>query len=185
MGDKDYINYDYLEIIVKQENKQEIIDGYSTFLWQLIDAKQDRRYSDLADITFRRDINVPNKDRLSLLQVYYETALNKSAELKLYKHSKSKTAILKVAVLSLAVVFGVGVFIYFLKNVLTIALGGALALCTLTLDLFIVSKIKKLIIKENKDCAMNLEMIEEEIKGILQNARALTKEGRLEIKGDK
>ncbi len=179
MDGKDYNKYDYLEIIVKKENSEEIITAYSSFLWQKLFEKEDRRYNDVVHLTFKRDINIANKDRLALMQVYYETALNKRAGIKFNKHSKSKIAICNVAVLSVAILFGIGVFFCFLKTFLSIALACVFLLSLFVLDIFISNKIKKVFIKENKDYVIKLELVDNEIKQILQKVSALTKDLKL------
>ena len=61
----------------------------------------------------------------------------------------------------------------------------ALGLCLLAFDMFMAIKIKKMLIKENNDCAINLEKIDSEIIDILKKAKALTKESRLASKRDR
>ena len=182
MQEKDYQNYDYIDIIVKKQSQQEIVDGYSSFLWQQISAKDDMRYSDLVHLSFKRNVNINNKDRLALLQVYYENALNKKAEIKLNKHSKSKTSICFLAFFSLLALVGIGVFIYFLKNVLSVVLGMAFALCIVAVDIVLAKKIGKKFIKENKDYILVLERVDEEIDCILKTADALANRKSIETK---
>ncbi len=176
MLDKDYYSYDFIDIIVKKENQQEIVDAYSTFLWEKIEEKEDKRYNDIVHLSFRRDIKILNKDRLAYLQVSYETALNKKAEIKFKKHSKSIASICNLAFFSLAGLLGVGVFIYFYKSILSIVLGGLSALCILTLDSFIIKRIKKRFSNEKIKYQSEIEIVEKEIKEILSKVEKLAKE---------
>ncbi len=170
MEKRDYKNFDYLDVIVKKQNEQEIVDGYLSFLWQKFDAKEDKRYNDIVHLSFKRDIVVPNKDRLQLLQVYYETALNKRAEIEFNKHSKSIVAICNLAFFSLAGLFLVGVFIYFLKSLISVAIGGVVALFILAMDIFLASKIKKNFLSENISYQTKISQVENDINQILSNA---------------
>ncbi len=172
---KNYKNYDYLDIIVKKDNACEIINAYSAFLWVKIDEKDDRHYSDVIHLTFKRDINIENKDRLNLLEVYYETALNKRAEIKIKKHSKSKIAICNLAFCSLATLFGVGVFIYFYKSILSIILATLFATLIFFIDFICIVKIKKKFANENQDYVKKIEQVNSEIKEILYNVDLLAK----------
>ncbi len=151
MQERDYKNYDYIDVLVKKQNQQEIIDAYSSFLWENIGNKEDTRYNDVVNLSFKRDIKVLNKDRLAFLQVCYESALNKKAEIKSKKHSKSIALICNLAFFSLAGLFLVGVFIYFFKSLLSIILASIVGLFIFALDIIAVKKIKKRIYKENSN----------------------------------
>ncbi len=180
MQSRDYKNFDYIDVIVKKQNEQEIIDGYLSFLWQKIDAKEDRRYNDIVHLSFKREVSVPNKDRLQLLQVYYETALNNRAEIEFKKHSKSKRAICILAFFSLAGLFFAGVFIYFLKSLISIAIGGVVALSILALDMFFAKKIKKKFLSENIDNEIKIKKADQEIRQMLLFVKDLIKKGQAE-----
>ncbi len=185
MQEKDYNNYDYIDVIVKKQNKKEIISAYSSFLWEKTEEKEDRRYNDVIHLSFRRDVKIQNKDRLTYLQVYYETALNKKAEIKFKKHSRSISAICNVAFFSLAGLLGIGVFIYFYKTFLSIVLGSILALMVLTLDVLAIKGIKKRFLGERKDFSHKMQMIDKEIKEILSSVNVLTKKGQTQTKLDR
>ena len=181
MQERDYQSYDYIDIIVKKQSQQEVIGGSSSFLWEQIDVKDDRCYSDLVHLSFKRDVNINNKDRLALMQVYYENYLNKKEQIKLNKHSKSKTSSCFLAIFSLLALVGVGVFIYFLKNILSIVLGTFFSLCIVVFDIIFAKKIRKKVVKENQDYILELERVDSEIDCILQTADALANRKSIEI----
>ena len=110
---------------------------------------------------------MPNKDRLSYLQVCYETNLNKKAEIKFNKHSKSRTAICSLAIFSLAVVVCVGVFICFFKTILSVTLGLAMILSVFIIDFFMIKRIKITFLKENENYKNKIQLVENETKKIL------------------
>ncbi len=175
MQEKDYKNYDYLDIIVKKKSEQELVGAYTSFLWQKIGSKEDRRYNDVVHLSFCRPHKLKNKDRLQLLQVYYESALNNMADLQTKKHSKSRRKIIGLTLFSALFLFGVGVFIYLTKNLLSIILGAVFALGVIGYSLLLIGKIKKLFIKENKIFTEKQNGIEKEKQRILIEVNLLTK----------
>lgn len=174
MKNKDYQNYDYLDIIVKTENEQEVVNAYSTFLWEKIQKKEDKQYNDVVHFSFRRPHKLPNKDRLQLLQVYYEFALNNLSDIKIKKHSKSKVRICNLSFFSVALLFGAGVFIYFLKSTLALILGGVFALGVIGAVIPLSFAIKKLYIKENNVYQIRKGQLEKEIQEVLLEVKSLT-----------
>lgn len=175
MQDKDFQNYDYLDIIVKKENEQELVDAYSIFLWEKTGEKEDNQYRDVVHLSFRRPHKIENKDRLQLLQVYYESALNERAELKIKKHSKTTESICNLAFFSLVFLFGAGVFIYFLKTTLSIILGSVFALAVFVGDVFLSRVIKKGYKKEKLTFNEKSQVFEKNIETILEEVKNLTK----------
>ena len=175
MKNIDYQNYDYLDIIVKIENKNEIVSSYSSFLWEKIDEKEDKRYNDVVHLSFRRPHNLQNKDRLQLLQVYYESALNSKSDLKTKKHSKSTGDICALATILAILLFGVGVFIYLNKTLFSIILGAVIVIFLLGAGIYFTDKIKKVFIKENKAFSQKTSQIQDEIANILTEVNCLTK----------
>ncbi len=173
----DYENYDYIEIIVKKDNAKEVISSYKEFLWQELERKEDARYSDLLHVRFCRTHEIPCKDRLQLLQVYYEFALNERAELNEKKHHKSNAGICNLAVFVTCLLVGLWLLIFYVKNPLFF-IGGIVI--TLAIAIFIVFLSKKL--KELRKIEKQRFKIEDEkrlsqIDKIIEEAKTLTSEG--------
>ena len=175
MQERDYQNFDYLDIIVKTENEQEIVNAYSTFLWEKIDKKEDKRYKDVVHLSFRRPHKIKNKDRLQLLEVYYQRAINDRAQINIKKHSKSKGRFFRTILFSVTFLLGVGVFIYLSKTLLSLILGIIFASIILGCVKFFAVKIRKIYIKENNVYLEKLKQIEDEIAFILSEVYSLTK----------
>ncbi len=174
MQEKDYQNYDFIEIIVKKENAEQVISAYSDFSWEKISVKEDAKYNDILHVEFCRLHDIANKDRLQLLQVYYEFALNERADLKEKKHHKSKAGICNLIVFAMCLFFGIWSLIFYTKT-LPIFIGGiVLSLCALVLTVFFAKKLKNLYKLENQ--RFKIEDIEkqEDINKILDEARLLT-----------
>ena len=175
MKEKDFQNFDYLDIIVKKKSEQEISNAYSAFLWNKIYKKEDRRYNDVVHLSFRRPHKINNKDSLQLLEVYYESALNNRADLEIKKHSKSKIKLANLIFFSAILLFGAGVFIYLKKTLLSIILGSVFVLGVVFGAFFLKNKIKKQFVKENEVYLEKLKKNQEEIKSILDQVKVLTK----------
>ena len=175
MIDKDYQNFDYLDIIVKKVSENEIENAYLSFLWEKTDKKEDKRYIDVVHLSFRRPHKIKNKDRLQLLQVYYEYALNSRAQLSIKKHSKSKGDIVRTIFFSAILLLGVGVFIYLTKTFFSLIFSLIFASLVFGFLIFSAGKIRKKHIKENKVYLEKVKEIDDEINGILTEVCSLTK----------
>lgn len=67
---------DKLSVAVKADASDEIKRAYCTFGWKLEDEYDDGNYRDIIHMEFSRPHFIKGKDRLQLLQVRYEVALN-------------------------------------------------------------------------------------------------------------
>ena len=158
---KDHENYDYIEIIVKKDNAEQVISDYRDFLWKEISRKEDKRY----------------QDRLQLLQVYYEFALNERADLFEKKHRKSNAGICNLAVFATVMLVGLWLLIFYIKT-LPIFLGGIVLTSIIAiLVLFFGGKIKNLRKREKEKFKIKEEETTIKINEILSEVKSLTKEG--------
>ncbi len=174
MQERDYQNFDYLDIIVKKISQTEIENAYSSFLWEKIYNNDDKRYKDVVNLGFRRPHTIKNKNRLQLLEVYYQCAINEKAQLKIKKHSKSKGQTTRTILFSAIFLLGVGVFIYLLKTLFSIILGSLLSLGIICGVLIKARKIRKLFINENSVYLEKSNRIDNEISKILTEVSLLT-----------
>lgn len=173
LENKDYQNYDYIEIIAKTDSADEIVNSYSILGWTENYRKEDRKYNDVIHISFSRPHKIENKDRLQLLQVYYENVLNDKAYLEEKKHFKSRIFISLVIAMAMALLCGIGTLVFLLSPILSYIISG-LVILALALGLFfIIKRIRKLIkheklIFENKNNEFDIK-----IKEIMQEVKAL------------
>lgn len=174
MQGKDYQNYDYIKVIAKKENYDEIILGYSDFLWTETEKVEDRKFHDLYNITFKRKHRILFKDRLQLLQVDFEFALNERAQLEYKKHSRSKMATLITSVLTIALLFGCGMLV-FLPKLFFSVLGCVLGVLICTASVYASLLIKKLYNKENIVFEQKKQDFNQKIDDVLQEVKRLTK----------
>ena len=171
---KDYNNYDYIEIIVKMDSAEEVINAYSGFLWQEIERRQDRRYSDLIHVVFCREHKIANKDRLQLLQVYYENALNDKAQAFKSKHNKTTILLSNVLTLLLVLLALVGLFIFYINNVWSIILGVALFFILVIVSIFFAKHLKKRFKVDKQIYLQKATEFDGQIKDIMQEVNLLT-----------
>lgn len=67
---------DKLSLAVKSEGAEQIRRAYAAFGWHADRVYADRRHSDVVRFDFSRPHKMPSKDRLQLLQVRFEVAVN-------------------------------------------------------------------------------------------------------------
>ncbi len=170
---KDYENYDYIEIIVKRESADEIINGYARLLWTLNEQKEDKRYHDLIHLSFYRPHKIQNKDRLQLLQVYYENIINEKACILENKNSKAMALIFTVSAFMILAFIGVGVLVYSLFSWWA-CLIGAVVLIAVTLGGFLCFRaLKRLYSKEKLNKIYKCELLTENAKNLLEQIDCL------------
>ena len=170
----DYQNYDYLEIIVKRDSADEIVRWYSRLLWSEYQRKEDKLYNDIIHVSFLRPHKIPNKDRLQLLQVYYENILNEKAYKLKDKNAKSEALIVTTVVLAILSVLCSGALIFIVKN-LFVYLGAGLLFglsCVGVACSF--NGIKKLRKKENLEFETKNENYTNQIDRIMDEISTLT-----------
>ena len=174
MQERDYQKYDYIEIIVKKENTEQVINDYHDFLWQEISIKEDAKYSDILHVEFCRAHDIANKDRLQLLQVYYEFALNERANSFEKKHHKSNAGIFNLAFFATVILVGLWWLIFYIRT-LPIFIGGILLTAIVVFFIvFFATKLKKFYNLESERFKIfDLER-QKRIDTILAEARLLT-----------
>ena len=173
MQEKDYHKCDYIEIVVKEENAKEVISAYKNFLWQLLSREDDGKYKGVVHLCFCRAHDIACKDRLQLLLVYYEFALNERADLKEKKHHKSKTGILNLIFFTACLLFGVWSLIFYIKT-LPIFIGGIiLSLLVLSCSVFCAKRLRKIYKEESKKFLLSDMEKQERIDEILKKAKSL------------
>lgn len=171
---KDYNNYDYIEIIVKMDSAEEVINAYSGFLWQEIERRQDRRYSDLIHVVFCREHKIANKDRLQLLQVHYENALNDKAQAFKSKHNNTMIFFSNLMVLMLAILALAGAFILYIGKTWSIILGVAIFLSSIVAIIFLLKYLKKRFKVDKQKYLDKATEFDGQIKDIMQEVNFLT-----------
>ena len=70
--ERDIYNYDYISMSIRSDREEEVLSEYKCFAWELCERKQRGKKSVL--VVLRRPHNIPDKDRLQLLQINMEKA---------------------------------------------------------------------------------------------------------------
>lgn len=127
LGKFDYHNFDRLEITAKTAKEKDLVSHYALFGWQETARKEDKRFFDIAHITFIRPHKIKNKDRLQLLQIYYESYMNQ-----LYRCEKTaytgSVAFLTSALLTALILASIGIIFIFSVPLALRIFGGVLCL---------------------------------------------------------
>jgi len=83
---KNYVGYEYMEIVAPEEKASLYVDGYSHFGWIPDGNIQTSRVIGKVFIKLKRDRKILNKVELTRLQRHFESCMNE-----LHKMEKSKT----------------------------------------------------------------------------------------------
>lgn len=152
-----YKDYDTLNLYVKENKVQEIINNYQVFGWQLIAEKANKMYADIVDLTFIRPHKIDNKDELQLQQIYMEERLNELGKLNKQKHARTTSFGLCFGVILLALLV-LGVMLSFnVNNILGKICGYVvvvIAIVLLAFELKIINRAYKneqLVFKQKQD----------------------------------
>lgn len=145
---KDINKYDYLSVSVKKDREEEMVARYKTFGWEIIERFDDKQFSDIAVINFRRAHAILNKDRLQYLQVSMETAVNDLSKYKQNKHAFSLTLCLSLGVFDCALLTG-GIVLIVFSALWSIIIGCSMLVLAIVVFAYIFIAYKKLIPKEN------------------------------------
>jgi len=139
---KDYNKYDYLNVEIKKNRLNTILDTYQCFGWETLNKKQSSKFRNLVEVEFVRDHNINNKDTLQYLQVNLENSINKQAQLEKTKHLTSCSIGFCLSLLSLILI--ISSVILFLNNIfMGIILTILSFLSTITSPIIIVKIYKK------------------------------------------
>lgn len=171
---KDISNYDYLSVSVKTDIEEEMVSRYEKFGWEKIQRTDHKRFSDIAEITFRRAHKIPDKDRLQYLQVRMETAVNNLAKCGRDKHAGSVCFGLSFGLFGGALVAGGIVLLALLSALWPFVAGAGLILAGIGVLTATAVTLTRLVPKENaRFDRLSLET-QKELRSIDAEAAALT-----------
>lgn len=98
-SNKDYWNYDYIDLSVKTDRVEEVVLAYNNLGWQEIERYADKQYKDVLHLSFKREHKLADKDELQYLQVSYERLINKRNTREFKMHDKSSIVLTCICVL--------------------------------------------------------------------------------------
>lgn len=170
---KDYWNYDYINIIVKSKNAYEVSRSYAIFGWEEIDRVPDKHYIDVLNLSFKRKRRIAQKDRLQFLQVAYEKLINKRSEIEFNLHNKSYFLISISSLIFLVLTFA---FLFAVKSLIGIISQVLLCISIVFLTAFSIGAyklIKSVRKKEKLNGNEQMNKINREIDEILQQVKLI------------
>lgn len=166
----DYNEYDSISLALKENESERILTYYEAFGWEIYEKREDIRYFDIIHIKLKRRHVIPNKDRLQLLQVKMEAAVNGFAIARKNKHTASVITGLTLGVFALAFLV-LGIFLIIKGWLLPMAVAfitlGALA------PLLLIPMIRNTVKKENDRFAAKFKAMTAEISRIISLAKKL------------
>lgn len=170
-------HFDTLRVAVRADKLGEVAECYRCFRWEETERREDARYDNIVQLTFRRPHKVANKDRLQLLQVGMEEDMNRLAAAERNKHALSTVFGLTAGMLAAALLCG-GIALALLLHaawaitlgIVLALLGGAGIALTAVLEPKIVRNENILFVREEGElrrrigerCARAMELTEEE-----------------------
>jgi hypothetical protein len=172
--EKDYNNYDYLSISVKNYQLDNVLTCYTSLGWKVIKRENDRKFFDMKYILLSRPHHVPEKDRLQYLQVRMETQINAISGAYTFRHTKSD-AFLLFCCLVCTCLMALGIYFIIEKPFWTaVVMGSLIVVFSAFCGAGCVYPYKKMRQKEKNSCdervlsGMNL------IAKLVDEARAIT-----------
>ncbi len=177
MKERNYDEFDYLRILVREELFDEVLLSYSCFGWEVHEMKNSSVFLETKEIVLKRKHKIKNKDKLQLYQVYMENDYSTLGKLRKNKYKKSTILGLFVGLLAtLIVCCSISLAV---KSLMTLGLVlgiiltvlGSLVLVRLLFALRVLKKI------EDANFEKNRLKIVLEIKKICSESKILTQEG--------
>ena len=103
---KDYIGYEYKEVVVRSEKASLYLDCYETFGWNADENFSAIRGSHYITLRLKRDRKIINKTELTRLQQYFEACANEIEMLEKQKTSAAIVWAFTVAIIGTAFMAG-------------------------------------------------------------------------------
>ncbi len=148
--DFDYNKYDRLSLALKADALEKMLEYYSAFGWEEYERKDDSRYIDIVHVVLYREHKIPNKDKLQLLQLRMEGAVNKFAVSRRDRHAPSLILMLAASIFgTLLIALGALLAIEH-RTVPMIITGSFISLVGLITPISIIPKIKRMFKAENE-----------------------------------
>jgi hypothetical protein len=107
LNSKNYIGYEYKELIVSESKVSQYIDGYTNFGWLLDEAVQQQvKEGSAVRLRLKRDRKIMNKAELTRLQRHFEDCMNQINALEKSKASRATAMALAIGVIGTAFMAG-------------------------------------------------------------------------------
>lgn len=174
MNDKDFISYEYMTKIIKEEDLIRVIDMYDNFGWEL--QSQKINHTNKAVVAFKRDRKINHKNELNRLEGEALELLNTLNKL---SKAKTETAFIFSLILGILVLLmfggGLSLFLISLNNIGAIVAGGVLVFVSLILGFVNYLIYKKIVDKKTEKILPIIDEYEEKFSNVLERGNALLK----------
>lgn len=169
----DYRNYDRLFVTVKLNKLDELEECYRALGWECVDSRDDSVYRGRVHLVYRRPHRIENKDKLQLLQVYLESALNDEGRLESRAMPLTAATGIITGFVTLALVALGLCLMYLLDNPVIYIAGIIFLTCSAAMLLLAVTVTLKVFFSENKRRKTKLLHARAEIEAVLKEAAAI------------
>lgn len=169
----DYRNYDRLFVTVKLNKLDELEECYRALGWECVDSSDDLVYRGRVHLVYRRPHRIENKDKLQLLQVYLESALNDEGRLESRAMPLTAATGIITGFVTLALVALGLCLMYLLDNPVIYTAGIIFLTCSAAMLLLAVTVTLKVFFGENKRRKTKLLHARAEIEAVLKEAAAV------------
>lgn len=169
----DYRNYDRLFVTVKLNKLDELEECYRALGWECVDSRDDSVYRGRVHLVYRRPHRIENKDKLQLLQVYLESALNDEGRLESRAMPLTAATGIITGFVTLALVALGLCLMYLLDNPVIYIAGIIFLTCSAAMFLLAVTVTLKVFFSENKRRKTKLLHARAEIEAVLKEAAAI------------
>lgn len=170
---RDYKNYDYLSVSVRNDQFERILSCYNALGWRVVRHEGDRQYYNMKFVVFRRPHKIENKDRLQYLQVRMENAINSISVVAFKRHRRSTVVGIMLSIL-MSCLFALGMWLFFwLKGETGFVAGiislsaSAAVLVGMLITLFVMRK------KEDETARSKIEDKVELLMHLIEEAESL------------
>ncbi len=171
---EEYLKNDHLSVSVKYGLSEEIKSAYRVFGWQLEEERKDKRYSNFMHMKFVRDHKIEGKDRLQLLQVRFDLAINfvGKAGSRMCRRALCTGVIL--GLLGVALILFGSLFLFYLTTNLSMAFGVTLISSGVVFLILCVLAAIRLYSHDKRIYSGMLAVIAENIRSTVKEASIIT-----------
>ncbi|MDE6356072.1 MAG: hypothetical protein K2L67_02400 [Clostridia bacterium] len=174
----DYRNYDRLFVAVKLNKLEELERCYRALGWEREEKRDDKLHRGRVHLVYRRPHRIGNKDKLQLLQVYLEAALNDEGRLDGKSMPLTAVAGILTGLLTLGFAVAGLCLMYLLNNPVIYTAGIVFLACAVAMFLLSITVTLKVFFKEREKRKVRLLRARAEIVSVLKEAaRLCTVEG--------
>ena len=171
---EEYLKNDHLTVSVKYGLAEEIKNAYRVFGWRLEEERRDKRYANFVHMKFVRDHKIEGKDRLQLLQVRFDVAINFVGKAGSRMGRRALCAGVILALLGAALVLCGSLFLFYFTANLHMALGVTFISAGAAAFILCILAARLLYVQDRRTYTGALAVIAENIRSTVKEASLIT-----------